>query len=71
MVGLEWYPCCRLKHNWFVHEQTSCASACKTDRYFIGMSTYFYCYVLLLLFLCILIVCLFTFIVPAGTLQLP
>ena len=19
MVGLEWYPCCRLKHNWSVH----------------------------------------------------
>jgi len=24
VVGLEWYPCCRLKHN-------SCASACNTD----------------------------------------
>jgi len=35
LVGLEWYPCCRLKHNWSVHivphEQTSCASACHTD----------------------------------------
>ena len=20
VVGLEWYPCCRLKHNWSVHE---------------------------------------------------
>ena len=19
VVGLEWYPCCRLKHNWSVH----------------------------------------------------
>jgi len=25
VVGLEWYPCCRLKH------KTSCASACNTD----------------------------------------
>ena len=32
MVGLEWYPCCRLKHNWSVHEEYGgCVSACTTD----------------------------------------